>query len=134
MSKLASRELEPLDVADDVVDLEPELGGALLRGLDQDGREVEPGHVRARGGGALGDRARAAGKVEPAVARPGRQPLDDDLVDVGDRLGDPLVGPVAPHHALPLLELLVRHVASSSVSGRPQDGTEGVDLPSIVRA
>jgi hypothetical protein len=33
-------------------------------------------------------------------------------VDVGDCLGDALVGTVAPHRTLPLLQLLVGHVPS----------------------
>ena len=69
-------EVEVLGVADPVVDLEPELLGALPRGLDQDGCEVDPGDTRACGRSPLRDRARAAGQVEPAVARLGRQPLD----------------------------------------------------------
>ena len=95
--------------------------------LDQDGRNIETGHARAGRSSALGDRARAASKVEPAVARLRRQPLDDVVVDVGERLGDPLVGPVAPHHALPLLQLLVRHRLLSL--GVRLTGRTGVELP-----
>ena len=68
-------ERQLLGVADDVLDLEPELCGALLRSLDQDGCEVEARDTGAGGGGALGDRTRAASKVEPAVAGLRRQPL-----------------------------------------------------------
>jgi hypothetical protein len=60
-----------LDVADDVFDLEAEILGALLGGLDQNGREIEPGHASSGGTGTLGDRARAGGEIEPAVALPG---------------------------------------------------------------
>jgi hypothetical protein len=98
-----------LDVADDVIDLEAEILGALLGGLDQNGREIEPGHASSGGTGTLGDRARAGGEIEPAVALPGRQCLDHALVDVPERLRDPLVGALAPHHTLPLLQLLERH-------------------------
>ena len=86
LSKLASANAICSASPTTYVDLEPELCGALLRSLDQDGREVEPRDARAGSGSALGDRARAGSKVEPAVARLRGQPLDDVLVDVGERL------------------------------------------------
>jgi hypothetical protein len=64
------RELQPLDVSEDVVDPEAEVSGALPRSLDQDGRQVEPGHLRAGGACTLGNGARATSEVEPALARP----------------------------------------------------------------
>jgi hypothetical protein len=127
-----ARELQPLDVSNDVVDLEAKVSGALPRSLDQDGSQVEPGHARARGASALGNGARATSKVKPAVARLRRQPLDDDLVDVGDCLGDPLVGPVAPHRALPLLELLEGH-CNSLTRFTPRDGTGVLEPPNLWR-
>ena len=114
MSKLPSLELvEPLAVADAVVDLETLVGRALARRVDQRRSEVDACHLRARAGGALRDRAGAAGEIEPALAGLWGQPLDDHLVNVRDRVGDVLVGPRAPHHALLLLELLERHQPSS---------------------
>ena len=79
------------------------------RGLDQRRREIDAGHVGAARRGALGDRAGAARQVQPPHAGPRIEPLDHEFVDVGDRLGDPLVGAGPPHHALALLQLLVRH-------------------------
>src|SRR5215211_3547621 len=103
------REIELLGIADAIVDVEPLLGGAAFRGLDQRRREVDSRHGRARRGRTLGDRARAGREVEPAVARRGGEPLDHKLVDVLEGVGDALVGAVAPHHALPLLQLFVCH-------------------------
>ena len=98
-----------LGISDPVVDRQAPLGRALGRGLDQRRRQVDASHLRSTRGGQLGDRPGAAREVEPPDAGPRVQPLDHPLVDVGQCLRDPLIGAVAPHHALTLLELLVGH-------------------------
>jgi hypothetical protein len=103
-------EVELLRVADAIVDLEPTLGRALLRRRDQHRGEVDSRHLRAALGCELRDRAGPAREVEQLVARPGREPLGDDVLDVRDRLADSLVRPVPPHHALALFQLLESHL------------------------
>ena len=67
------------------------------------GERSSPVTSAPAGRGALGDRARAAGDVEPAVTRCRGKGVDHTLVNVVERLGDALVGAVAPHDALSLL-------------------------------
>ena len=106
----ADGQFQAFAVADPVVDREAEPRRARGRGLDEHGGEVDPGHVGSPRRCALGDRAGAAGKIEPTQARPRVEPLDDELVDVRDRLGDSLIVPASPHGALPALLCGVGHV------------------------
>jgi hypothetical protein len=102
-------EVEVLAVSDAVVDVEPALLRALLGGLDQGGRQVDAGHVGSSLRRELGDRTRAASEVEPLLAGFRLQPVDHELVDVRERVGDVLVRPGSPDDALLLLQLLEGH-------------------------
>jgi hypothetical protein len=100
---------KPLRVADVEADREPLLLGPAAGGVDQAGREVEAGHFGARARRRAGQLARPGGDVEPALARPGREPGEQVVVGDPEVVADPLVGGRAPHHRLLRLQLLERH-------------------------
>ena len=101
--------VEPLAVADPVVDLESLLPSALPRGFDQGRSKVNAGDLRTRPGCQLGDRARSACQVEPGSSWLRMKTLDEERMDIGDCFGNVLVGTVTPHGGLSLLQFLESH-------------------------
>ncbi len=81
-SRVVRREDEPEARADDVerlvlvrqrlgvAELEPDLGRLGAGALEHPGRDVDAGHLRARGSGPNGHAAGSGGYVEPAFSRP----------------------------------------------------------------
>ena len=107
-----------LHVADVEVDLQPVLLRLPAGGLDERVGEVHAGDVRAGRGRQEREVTRAAGGIEPFGAGCGQEPLDDRVVDVGDRRGDLLERAAAPRGALTLLQILEGHLRSSGSTGR----------------
>ena len=101
-----------LGVSDLELDGDTLLRGSLTRCVDQDGRDVLADDVGAARSGEDRDRARAGGGVEHSLARLRVDSLDHEVVDVPDRVRDALVRAVAPHHAMPSLQLCECHVPS----------------------
>jgi hypothetical protein len=75
-------------------DREPVRVGARL--LEQLRRDVDADDLRVRPRGADRDRAGPGGDVEPALARPRAEPLDELLVDRRQPLGDETVVAAGP--------------------------------------
>jgi hypothetical protein len=94
-------EPELLGVSDLVLDLETRFGRAPAGRLDERRREVDARRVRPRSGEPLGDGARPAREVEPALTRLRADALDQGVVDVRDRVRHVLEGAASPHCALP---------------------------------
>ena len=98
-----------LGVADLELTLDALLGGTLARRVDEHWRDVLADDVGAALRGEDRDRARAGCRVEHALAGLRIDSLDDELVDVANRVRDALVRPVTPHHALACLQLCECH-------------------------
>ena len=106
-----------LGVPDVPLHLDALLRAARASRVDEDGREIHSDDVGAALCGKDRDSARAGGGVEHALAWFWVGLLDDECVDVPDRVRDALVRPVAPHHALALLQLCECHRPLLLVSG-----------------
>ena len=76
-----------------------------------------------------GDGARPGGGVEHSLARLGVDALDDEIVDVAERVRDALVRAVAPHHALLCLELCECHRSLLRSEASRAYGVPGASLP-----
>ena len=85
------------------------LGRSLPRGIDENRGEVHADDV----GAALRREDRhgpgSGGSVEDAFAGLRIRAFDHELVDVANRVRDALVGAIAPHDALPRLQLCECH-------------------------
>ena len=99
---------ERLTVGDLERQLEPELARLLLRRLDERRGEIRPGHDRPRASGMERDVAGAAAEVEPVLALPRPEALDQGGVHLRDDLRDPLERRRAPHLRVPRRQLLER--------------------------
>ena len=94
-----------LGVADFERDVETSIRRQLSRGVDENRREVHSDNVCATLGCEQRNGARPGRRVEPSGLGCGLESIDDERMDVANRVRDPLVGPVSPHDALPRLQL-----------------------------
>ena len=104
------------------------LGCPLARRVDEDWSEIHPDDVGAALCREDRNRTRTGRGVEDALSGLRIGSLDDELVDVAERVRDALVRPVAPHDALTLPSALRMPLVPPSVDDADHRTTAGASL------
>ena len=118
-SKLGHRISQPLAVADLELDRQPSGGGELAGRREEARRQIDAHHGGPRPGCPERERPGPGGDVQPGLARSRCQAGDEAIVDVGERLGDPLERRRAPADSLARLQLcesIHRHLGRVSLA------------------
>jgi len=110
--------VETLAISDPVINLESLLLCPFARRLDQGRRKVNTYYVGPRARRALRDSARATSQIQPVFASFRLEASHNQLVDISDRFRNPMVRAIAPHRALPLLQLFEWHLFLSNACAR----------------